>query len=166
MKKQGFPDYIVNTSPIQYLHQAGLLHILAAMLGRVIVPTAVADELAAGRDLKLDLPDPANLAWMEIKRPVSAPVLPLVVDLGSGETEVLALAKEIAGSVVVIDDAVARRVAKTVGIPLTGTLGLLPDAKRKGVVLEIKPVLDNLDELRFRCSEQTRASILRLAGEE
>ena len=37
-----------DTSPISYLHQLELLHILRALAGGVIVPPAVVDELAEG----------------------------------------------------------------------------------------------------------------------
>jgi predicted nucleic acid-binding protein len=39
------PEFICNTSPLQYLHQLGWLEILPALTGRVIIPPAVADEL-------------------------------------------------------------------------------------------------------------------------
>jgi len=42
-------DHIANTSPLCYLHRAGILHILPAILGRVIVPGQVVAELGAGR---------------------------------------------------------------------------------------------------------------------
>ena len=45
------------------------------------------------------MPDPEALAWIEIRTPISAPILPLATDLGSRETQVLALTKEIEGSV-------------------------------------------------------------------
>ena len=151
---------------MQYLHQVDLLHILPALSKRIIVPISVVGELASGRRLGLSVPEPERLAWVEIKRSVSAVILPLVTDLGTGETEVLALARENEGSVAVIDDGLARRVAQLLGLPLTGTLGLLLDAKRKNLIPMVKPVLDELDALRFRLSSQTRTAVLRLAGEE
>jgi len=42
------PEVICNTSPLQYLHQLGLLHVLPALAGQVVVPPAVVDELAEG----------------------------------------------------------------------------------------------------------------------
>jgi predicted nucleic acid-binding protein len=42
-------DHIANTSPLCYLHRAGILHVLPAILGRVIVPGQVVAELVAGR---------------------------------------------------------------------------------------------------------------------
>ncbi|HXG65668.1 MAG TPA: DUF3368 domain-containing protein [Blastocatellia bacterium] len=159
------PEVISNTSPLQYLHQLGLLHVLPALVGNIIVPPAVIAELAAGRALGVDLPDPAALDWVTIRSPASAVALPLVTDLGPGETEVLALALESSDAVVILDDHLARQVAETLGIRLTGTLGVLLDAKRRGLVSAIAPLLDQLQSLRFRLSPHTRAAVLTLAGE-
>ena len=83
------PELVCNTSPIQYLHQLGLLDLLPKLGGRVCLPAAVIEELSAGRAAGVDLPDPARLDWVQVRRPVSAAALPLVRDLGPGETEVL-----------------------------------------------------------------------------
>ena len=91
--------------------------------------------------------------------------MPLVTDLGPGETEVLMLALELEDAIVVLDDGLARRVAETRGIRLTGTLGLLLAAKRAGLVPAITPVLDQLESLRFRVAPHTRTAVIRLAGE-
>lgn len=119
------PEVICNTSPLQYLHQVGQLQLLPALAHRVVVPPAVRDEIATGRRMGIDLPDMSPLDWIEIRAPVSAPALPLVTDLGPGETEVPALALESRDAFVVLDDALARRVAETLGLKITGTLGLL-----------------------------------------
>jgi len=55
------PDVICNTSPLQYLHQIGQLELLPKLVSRVVVPTAVAKELAEGRRRGLDLPVPETL---------------------------------------------------------------------------------------------------------
>jgi uncharacterized protein len=159
------PEVICNTSPLQYLHQLELLHILPALAGRVVVPPAVLDELSLGRARGMRLPDLIALDWVSIRRPASAPALPLVTDLGPGEAEVLALALELRDAVVVLDDALARQVAETLGIRLTGTLGLLLDAKRAGLVPTVAPLLEQLQALRFRLASHTRAAILKLAGQ-
>jgi predicted nucleic acid-binding protein len=158
-------DVICNTSPIQYLHQLELLHILRALAGGVIVPPAVVDELAEGRALGVNLPDLTALDWVTVRRPVSELAVPLVTNLGPGETEVLMLALESRKAVVVLDDALARRVAETLGLRLTGTLGLLLDAKRAGLIPAVGPLLDQLQALRFRVAPHTRAAVLKLAGE-
>jgi uncharacterized protein len=159
------PDLICDTSPIQYLYQLQLLRILPALAGRVIVPPAVADELADGRALGLNLPDVSSLDWVTLRRPVSELAVPLVTDLGPGETEVLMLAFELPEAVVVLDDALARNVAEALGFRLKGTLGLLLDAKRAGLLPAVGPLLDQLQALRFRMAPRTRAAVLKLAGE-
>ena len=113
----------------------------------------------------MSLPDPKTLSWVRLRRPKSQPALPLIHDLGPGETEVLMLALEASDPIVVLDDALARRLAETLKLRLTGTVGLLLDAKRAGLIETVGPCLDRLQALRFRLSAQTRVAVLRLAGE-
>jgi uncharacterized protein len=159
------PDVICNTSPLQYLHQIGRLELLPQLVSRVTVPTAVAQELAEGRRRGLDLPIPEALPWVDLCAPTSERVVRLVADLGPGETGVLLLALERTDPVVILDDALARRHAEVLGIPLTGTLGILLDAKRRGLVPAVTPLVDDLQHLGFRLSEATRSAVLRMAGE-
>lgn len=160
------PDVICDTSPVQYLYQLGLLHILPALAERVIVPPAVVAELEIGRALGVSLPDLATLNWVLVRRPTSEPALALINDLGPGETQVLMLALESRKAVAVLDDALARHVAETLELLYTGTLGLLIDAKRAGLVEAVAPLLDQLQALRFRLAPHTQAAVLKLAGEE
>lgn len=158
-------DLVCNTSPIQYLHQIGLLNILAEISGRVVIPPAVLDEIDAGRKAGVNLPDLKEIPWITIQRPASEAAVSLVTDLGLGETQVLMLAIESRELVAILDDAVARRFAQSLGIPYTGTLGLLLDAKRAGLIEKITPYLEQLQSLGFRLAPETRTAVLRLAEE-
>jgi hypothetical protein len=127
-------EVISNTSPLQYLYQADVLDVLPKLYGRVLVPGAVAAELAEGRGRGVALPDLEATGWIEV-RPVTARApLPLVTDLGAGEREALALAAETPGSLLLLDDLLARRHAQLLGLAFTGTLGVLLKAKREGHV--------------------------------
>ncbi|WP_447972739.1 DUF3368 domain-containing protein [Nitrospira sp. Kam-Ns4a] len=159
------PEIIWNTSPIQYLYQLGLLHILPALARPITVPPAVLEEINVGRKLGLNLPDLAALDWITTRRPVSFAALPLATDLGPGEAEVLALTPETKDAIAVLDDALACQVAETLRLPLTGTLGLMLDAKRHGLIPTVGPFLEQLDALGFRLASRTRAAVLKLAGE-
>ena len=75
------------------------------------------------------------------------------------------LGLEIPDSVLVLDDGLARRVAESLGLRLTGTLGLLLDAKGAGLIPEVASLLDQLQALRFRIAPHTRRAVLDLAGE-
>lgn len=159
------PEIICNTSPLQYLHQIGQLSIIPALAGSITVPTSVQLELNIGIEKGLDLPKIEDLKWIKIRAPISAKAASLITDLGPGESQVLMLALEMPGSIVLLDDALARRVAIAKGIPIKGTLGLLLDAKQAGQLTAVKPSLDRLQELGFRLAKETREAVLKLAGE-
>jgi uncharacterized protein len=149
-KRVALPEIICNTSPLQYLHQLSALHFLPALVKSITVPPAVQEELDAGRELGLDLPDLKIYEWVVVRRSASSLALPLITDLGPGEREVLALALESPESVCVIDDALARRVAGALGLRFTGTLGVLLETKRAGITTNVRPLLDQLQSLGFR----------------
>lgn len=117
------PEVIVDTSPLQYLHQLGLLDLLPNFYGEILIPESVVREIAAGRALGVALPELNTLPWIKVRRVAGLAVLPLVSDLGAGEREVLALALETDQPLVVLDDALARRVARRLDLDLTGNLG-------------------------------------------
>lgn len=158
-------EIISNTSPLQYLHQLGALAVLPQLVGRVIVPPAVQDELSTGRKLGLDLPEIQYLDWISVRLPSSYVALRMVTDLGAGERKVLALALENTDAICVLDDALARRIAGVLKLRITGTLGILMDAKRAGLIATVRPKLDQLHSLGFRLAAHTRAAVLKLAGE-
>lgn len=129
------------------------------------MPRAVIEELAAGRMRGVDLPDTEALPWLSVRTPKGVSALRLVSDLGAGETEVLMLALESTDALVIVDDGLARRIAAALKLHVKGTLGLLLDAKKRGVVNAVKPYLDALHDLRFRVSPETRRAVLTLARE-
>lgn len=158
-------EVFCNTSPLQYLHQLDLLPVLRKLAGRLIVPPAVVEELSAGISRGLNLPQLKSFEWVEVRVPGSLAAVPLVLDLGPGETQVLALALEASEPLALLDDALARRVAVSLGIAVEGTLGLLLDSKRAGLLSSVGPLLDQLQSLGFRFDPRTRAAVMRLAGE-
>jgi predicted nucleic acid-binding protein len=157
-------EAVSNTSPLQYLHQADVLDLLPRLYDLVLVPTPVLAELDEGRSRGVALPDVRGLPWVTVVDPPAPQILPLAPDLGPGERSALALAA-IRGLLVILDYALARRHAALLGLRCTGTLGILIQAKRKGHLPAVRPVLDRLESLRFRLDAVTRASALDLAGE-
>jgi predicted nucleic acid-binding protein len=159
------PKIICNTSPLQYLHQLNQLHLIPTLAGRIIIPPAVVDEIATGIAWGIDLPDLQALDWLDIQPPLSRIAVPLVTHLGPGETEVIMLAMELSDAVVILDDALARKNAELLGIRVTGTLGLLLDAKRAGLIAELLPIIEQLQALNFRLAPHTCEAVLKMAGE-
>lgn len=158
-------EVIVNTSPLQYLHQMRLLDLLPRLFGRISVAQSVVEELAAGHHQDLDLPNIAELSGIDIRQPRSPAGVLLAWDLGAGESATLSLALESPGSWVVLDDRLARQAAVNLDLPLLGTLGILLRAKRAGHLATVTPALAQLTSLGFRVSSTTAAQVLRLAQE-
>jgi predicted nucleic acid-binding protein len=161
------PDFVIsNTSPVFYLHRLRSLDLLRKLYQRIIVPEAVVDELKAGRDQGEDVPEVAEYDWIEVRSVRVPELIRLITDLGAGEAQVLALALEEPGSLVILDDRLARQIAKLQNIRMTGTAGVILKAKQEGYVSAVAPLLEKLLQLNFRLSETAKASILKLAQEE
>ena len=64
-----------------------------------------------------------------------------------------------------IDDLKARKIASLRGLKVIGTIGVLLDAKRKGLISEIKPLLEELMAEKIRISKELYNHALTLATE-
>ncbi len=158
------PVVVSDTSPIQYLHQVGHLHVLSVLFRQVIVPPAVVAEIAEGVRQGIDLPDLAKLPWLIQRPPASQPTFPGSADLDAGEREAIALALELHCRIL-IDERAGREVARVLGISRTGTLGVLISAKKAGLVPMVTPLIDRIVQRGYRLNDTIRADALRLAGE-
>lgn len=161
------PDRLVvsNTSPLLYLHQIGRIDLLETLYGAVVAPLAVERELRVGAAKGVDVPDLSALTWVEV-RPVADPkLLPVVIDLGSGEAEVIALGLENPDSLLILDDKLARRIARLRDLSLTGTLGVLTKARKEGHLSRLAPVLNELRNTTIRIHEDLYRTALAEANE-
>ena len=160
------PEVVIsNTSPIFYLHRLRLLDLLQELYQKIIIPKAVVAELETGRRQGEDVPEIDNYEWIETRAIRSPQILGLSTDFGSGEAEVLALALEESDSLVIIDEKLARKIARLRGLRVTGTAGVLLKAKQEGHIRAVKPFLDRLQEIHFYISDNVRTLILSKAGE-
>jgi len=89
----------------------------------------------------------------------------ILADLGSGEAEVIALAKERDAARVVMDDLDARRFAQRVGLAPVGTLGLLLAARLRGEIPSLRAEILHLRDVGFYVSEPLVRAVLEAAGE-
>ena len=86
----------------------------------------------------------------------SFPLPPELLGLDTGEMDVILLAREVKADWVLIDEKLARRVAKGLGLKLKGTLGLLLIACRTGLVSreEARAAAQELASGLFRISDR------------
>ncbi len=83
--------------------------------------------------------------WLEHATAQLWPDVLLKAELGPGESEAILLAVELGGSMVLLDERKARRIARVVyHLPVRGTIGTLAAAKRAGLVKAVRPLLEEL----------------------
>lgn len=133
---------VVNTTPLIALSHVGLLHLLKQLYGEIIIPEAVYQELAIKKGSVCEKAVNNSLSWIRVKKIENQMAKQMYkTQLHDGEVEVMILAKEIIADIVIIDDANAKKHAKYLGLPVTGTLGILIKAKQKGYIDKLKPIL-------------------------
>jgi len=156
---------VSNTSPLLYLYRAGVLEWLPQIFEEVVTVPAVVAELEEGRRRGYDVPQLSRYRWLKVRAPLSVPSEWFVTDLGSGELETMSLALEYKTWIVLLDDRRAREIAKAAGLNVWGTLRVLIEAKRIGLVEKIAPVVDKLGDSGMWMSKEIRRRILRMADE-
>lgn len=99
------------------------------------------------------------------KAPNENLVRKLNATLDLGESEAIVLAKEIKADVIIIDEEKARRIAASEGLRVTGIMALLLHAKEKGLIMQIKPLLDELKVKGFFIGDDLYQGVLEKAKE-
>lgn len=155
---------ICDTSPLIALAILDHVDLLAALYREWYVPPAVV------RESTVDKKPFAELLQRELPKHTLAPrqtdlieSLRLAVD--AGEAEVLALAREKACRLVLMDDRKGRLVARSLGLQPVGVLGVLIRAKRERMLREVSPCLEQLRSAGIRISPTLVEWARRHAGE-
>jgi predicted nucleic acid-binding protein len=130
---------VVNATPSIALFLINRLELLHQLFDRVIVPTAVYKEVAIQGANMPGATELASASWIEVQMPKTSPTIePMLMGLDIGELQVLILAKEINPDWVIIDERLGRRVARVMGLPVKGTVGVLLAAYQSGYLSQIE----------------------------
>jgi predicted nucleic acid-binding protein len=146
---------------------AGHLELLAQLYGRIIVPQAVYYEVVVAGVGQPGATEVKAADWIEMKNATNqTTVASLQLELDKGEAEVIALAIELQADLVLLDERKGRTIASRMGLKLVGLLGPLIEAKHKGLIPAIGPVMDDLiKKAGFWISPNLYNRVLREAGE-
>ncbi|MEH2012139.1 DUF3368 domain-containing protein [Nostoc sp.] len=137
---------VINTSPLIVLFKSQFAYLLPELFTEIIVPSGVWNEIVeAGKTDTASRQLPIS-SWAKRVTLTSVSSLILAWGLDHGESEVLSFALENTGYRAIIDDAAARRVAKTLNIPFMGTLGMLVLAKKRGLISEISQPIQAIQD--------------------
>ncbi len=140
--------------------------LLAAVVERLYVTPAVWEEVVVrgqGRPGVKELQQASFIERHSAKNRKAVEMLQ--VFLGPGEAESLIVAQEMACSVVFVDDLRARKAAQAAGLRTVGVAGFLLSAKQRGLIQEIRPLLEALQQRGFRLSRTLIEAVFREAGE-
>lgn len=154
---------VSNTTPLIALAGVGLLDLLPSLYGDIWIPQAVFREYDLGRATHPGSPDLAQVPWIVVHQVRLHPSVPPALDPGEREALSLALAQPV--RLVLIDELRARRVAAQLGLPLTGSLAVLLEAKQHGLLTAIAPIIDQMIAQGRRISPTLRRHVLDLANE-
>jgi hypothetical protein len=158
---------VSDTSPLMNLAVVGHLQLLHQLYDTVIIPEAVWNELSTLSSQHLEVSTVQTLPWLD-RQPVTSQAIvdALQAELDIGEAEAIALAVEKQADLLLIDERRGRQVAARMGLIYIGLLGVLLEAKRKGFMSEVKPVLDDLiAKAGFWVSSHLYSRVLQAAEE-
>ena len=146
---------ISDTSCLILLDKIGELRLLNKLYGRIVLTPEIV------REFGKKLPE-----WFYVKSPVNKTyqrILEASLDLG--EASAIALAIEEKDSLLIIDELKGRKFAEQLGLNFTGTLGVLINAKQKGILKTVKPALEKIKQTNFRLTKELEERILMMVGE-
>jgi predicted nucleic acid-binding protein len=159
------PRFVVNASPLIFLAAVDVLSLLPQLASEVLIPAAVLAEVLAAKEPRAALQSLPTTPWARIEPASPVPSEIAGWDLGAGETHVLTVALTRPGAEVVIDDLQARRCAQALGLPKTGTLGVILRAKQRGLIPAARPLVEALRLHRFFLAHELLEATLAEVGE-
>ena len=161
-------ESVSDSGPLIHLSSVGLLDLMPQMLTSVYAPLGVFQEVTRGIGLP-GADEVRRASWLKVE---SAPIcrdtglLDRIAHLDSGEQQAILLAIHRNAGLLLADDQEAVRAARSLGMRVTGTVGLLLEAKSEGMVDQLAPVLLGLVDAGFWLSRGFMQRVLAQVGEE
>jgi predicted nucleic acid-binding protein len=146
---------ISDTSCIILLDKIGELNLLHKLFGQVTVTQEIANEFGK------ELPD-----WFKVEESTNKTYQKILeASLDLGEASAIAFAIEQQDCLLIIDDLKGRKYAEQLGIKITGTLGLIINAKLSGYISSVKPMLEKIKKTDFRLTNELEKRIIERSKE-
>jgi predicted nucleic acid-binding protein len=146
---------ISDTSCLILLFNINELELLNKLYGTIITTNEVANEFGLPLPPWFFIIDPTDKKYQIL----------LEASIDKGEASAIALASEMDDCLLIIDDLKGRKVAEQIGLKITGTIGVIVDAKLAGIIPSVKPLLAEIKKTNFRITEKLEKIILAKAGE-
>ena len=138
---------VCNTSPLILLAKIHRLDTLIRLYRQLMIPKAVADEIGNKPGEENDQVQALlKKGTLQLKQVSEKILAELPIDLGRGEREAIALVIDSGADLVILDDRQRRIVSRDRGLSVTGTVGVLIEAKERGFIPSLRPEMDRLIE--------------------
>jgi predicted nucleic acid-binding protein len=154
---------VSNSTPLIAFARIGELDLLRRIVGHVVIPAAVWDEIT-GATNRAGADEVQRAAWIEVRRPMSVGG-DLTALLDQGEAQTIALAEELGATEVLLDERAARALASARGLQIIGSAGLLVRAKERGFIDAVQPYLERMRAQGVRFSDRFVRALLNQIGE-
>jgi predicted nucleic acid-binding protein len=129
----------------------------------VIVPAEVVQEIEAGGRTQFARSEFRSATWLDKRtEPTMFPTF-LQAALDPGEAAVISLAMAEKVSTVATDEVVGRRMARMHGLKLTGSLGILLQARQQGLSVTLRPAIASMRRHGIWLGEELEKECLRIA---
>lgn len=159
---------VCDTNVIIDFSKIGRMDLLKGVFSEVVIPDEVKDELLTGKE---DGPEDVEIkkaigSWISVEKVKDLLALEnLKIHIEKGESASIVLYKEINADLLALNDLKARGITHALGIKIIGTLGIFLLAKDKGLIQEIKPLIDKLRKIGAYISDSLYNRVLKDAGE-
>ena len=131
-----------------------------------MIPKAVADEIGTKPGEENDQVQALlKKGTLQLKQVSEKVLAELPIDLGRGEREAIALVIDSGADLVILDDRQGRLVSRDRGLSVTGTVGVLIEAKERGFIPSLRPEMDRLIEAGMWINEVFYHRILKECDE-
>ena len=155
---------VLNASPLILLCNGELDFILPSLFTEIVVPEAVWQEIVSGSHLDRAAQLLPELDWPQKEHINPVPDV-IRWDLGMGETEVLSFALKHSGYTPVLDDMLAKKCARSLGVQTMGTGAIMILAKECELIESVEQSLRKLQDAGLWISEPIIQMLKHKAGE-
>jgi len=157
---------ISNTGPIIALASINKLDILKSFYKTVIIPGPVHIEIMAGGKSFAGLDEYKKATWLDVRELEHKPEPLLAKLLDEGEASVIHLACELGLEKILMDERKGRRIARDVyGLIVTGTIRLLINAKKAGLISNMTDVLQEIKSSGYWIHDKIVQAAVKEVGE-
>jgi predicted nucleic acid-binding protein len=142
------------------------IEILSEFFEEILISASVFEEIQSLKKYGYDLYPLSKESFKIIECQNKISLLELNKKLDIGESESILICIERSADLLLIDEKKGRRIAESLGIQVTGILGLLIKAKMVGKIISLKSEIENLKEkLNFRLDDKLVNYALQQVGE-